>query len=153
MKFEEYLKEEIDPKDFIVKSFKVGKTGIEVDVILGVGSVPMLDYLKTDEMHGITRKEAEKYKHTVKDGYVGGLGNINLKDNNKPFIYLDLMRISEIGILHECMHVGRIVMTAISDGNKTDNLHEIDYVTLNDENEEEYNEITTFIQYNTLKIC
>lgn len=89
-------------------------------LILGEKSVDVFNYFKVDEMHGLTKKDALKYKENSQQAYIYGLANYipkkpgNYKDGDPGFVFLNLNRMNGtykdyLGIMHETVHISLLV--------------------------------------------
>lgn len=83
-------------------------------LLLGNDSLDVFNYFKVDELHGLTRKAAERYPETKEDAYIMGLTNYSPTVNKLPFLFLNLSRFDgssadHTAVMHECMHLSLLL--------------------------------------------
>ena len=97
-------------------------------LLIGDNSVELFDYFRVDELHGLTREAAEVFPDSDDSAYIYGMANYHPLDKNlsmlyKPYLFLNKMRLNGTyrdvtSLLHEYMHLGRLLAKEITDNNE-----------------------------------
>jgi hypothetical protein len=97
-------------------------------LLIGNNSIDLFDYFMVDELHGLNRTEANAFTDTKDSAYIAGMANYHPLDKNltmlfKPFLFLNKKRLNGTYtdvtlLLHEYMHLGRILGNGIDDSNE-----------------------------------
>ena len=88
--------------------------------ILGEKSVDLFNYFNVEELHGLNKKDALKYKENNKDAYIYGLANYipkksgTYKYGDPAFVFINFTRLDgtykdHIGIMHETIHLSLLL--------------------------------------------
>ena len=83
-------------------------------LIVGEKSVDLFYWFGVDDLHRLTKKEAEEYPETKDDAYIWGLANYSPSKDDLPFIFLNKSRLKGdytdvTGIMHETMHLSLLL--------------------------------------------
>ena len=92
-------------------------------LLIGENSLELFDYFKTEQLHGLSRIEAEKYTDTPEDAYIYGMVNFATKPDRLPYLFLNKRRMGGtykdiIGMNHEYLHLARLLFNGITDENE-----------------------------------
>lgn len=97
-------------------------------LLIGDKSIDLFNYFKVDELHGLTREVCELYPDSDGSAYIYGMCNYNPLDKNrtfayKPYLFLNKIRFNGTykdltGMMHEYMHLGRLLAKEITDNNE-----------------------------------
>jgi hypothetical protein len=85
-------------------------------LILGKKSVDLFNYFKVDELHGLSKEDAEKYPETKNDAYIMGMCNYipkksgEYKSGDALYLFINMNRLNDTykdytAIMHECFHL------------------------------------------------
>lgn len=75
-------------------------------IILGDSSEDVFKYFDSEEVAGLSLENCKKHKDTFKNSFIAGLVN---EHNNKPFIFLNMLRVSNPLIAHESYHLAKMI--------------------------------------------
>jgi len=97
-------------------------------LLIGDNSIELFEYFKTEELHGLSRGVAEVYPDTPDNAYIYGMANYHPKDINltkelKPYVFFNKKRLNGTykdvtGMMHEYLHLGRLLFNEITDVNE-----------------------------------
>lgn len=85
-------------------------------LLLSKKSVDLFNYFKVDELHGLSKKDAERYPETKDDAYIMGMTNYIPKESGKykygdaVYLFININRLNGTYkdytlIMHECIHL------------------------------------------------
>lgn len=111
-------------------------------LLLGKDSLDLFNYFRVDELHGLTKKEAQYYPETKKDAYIAGMTNYSPTKDKFPYMFINVNRLNgskkdATAIMHECVHLSLLLHdwdienseeTIVSDAERIAN-EVIDYIS------------------------
>ena len=118
------------------------KTDLGFELILGENSTALFDYLETDQVAGLLKKDALLKVDSTSSAFIAGLTNLY---KSRLFVFLNLKRVrSEHSIIvHESVHMAKVLLTLKYHPDV--DLEKDNYVVIDDSLEEEYAEMVELI--------